>query len=63
MMCEQDEIWSESRCFAQEKIQELCDGKRAMATAASETPATELAAEARRMILASLELAERVEAA
>lgn len=63
VMCEQDEIRSESRCFAQEKIQELCDGKRAMAPAASETPAAELAAEARKMILASLELAERVEAA
>ena len=63
VMCEQDEIWSESRCFAQEKIQELCDEKRAMAPAASETPAAELAAEARKMTLASLELAERVEAA
>ena len=62
-MCEQDEIWSESRCFAQEKIQELYDEKRAMAPASSETPAPELAAEARKMILASLELAERVEAA
>ena len=37
VVCEQDEIRSESRCFAQEKIQELCDGKRAMAPAASET--------------------------
>lgn len=63
VMSEQDEIWSESRYFAQEKIQELCDEKRAMAPAASETPAAELAAEARKMILASLELAERVEAA
>ena len=63
VVCEQDEIWSESRCFAQEKTQELCDGKRAMAPAASEAPAAELAAEARKMTLASLELAERVEAA
>ena len=63
VMCEQDETWSESRYFAQEKTQELYDEKRAMAPAASETPAAELAAEARKMILASLELAERVEAA
>ena len=63
VMCEQDEIWSESRYFAQEKIQGLYDEKRAMAPAASETPAAELAAEARKMTLASLELAERVEAA
>ena len=63
VMCEQDETWSESRYFAQEKIQELYDEKRAMAPAAPETPAAELAAEARKMILASLELAERVEAA
>lgn len=63
VMCEQDEIWSESRYFAQEKIQELYDEKRAMAPAASEAPAAELAAEARKMILASLALTERVEAA
>ena len=63
VMCEQDEIWSESRYFALDRMQELYDEKRAMAPAASETPAAELAAEARKMILASLELAERVEAA
>lgn len=63
VMCEQDEIWSESRYFAQERIQELYDEKRATAPASSETPAAELAAEARKMIVASLELAERVEAA
>ena len=63
VMCEQDEIWSESRYFAQEKIQELYDEKRAMAPASSETPAAELSAEARKMILANLELAEKVEAA
>lgn len=33
VMCEQDEIWSESRYFAQENIQELYDEKRAMAPA------------------------------
>ena len=58
-MCEQNEIWSESRYFAQERIQELYDEKRATAPASS----AELAAEARKMIIASLELAERVEAA
>ena len=63
VMCEQDETWSESRYFAQEKIQEPYDEKRTMAPAAPETPAAELAAEARKMILAGLELAERVEAA
>lgn len=62
-MCEQNEIWSESRYFAQERIQELYDEKRATAPASSKTPAAELAAEARKMIITSLELAERVEAA
>lgn len=59
----QDEIWSESCYFAQEKIQEPYDEKRAIAPAASETLAAELAAEARKIILASLVLTERVEAA
>ena len=63
VMCEQDEIWSESRYFALDRMQELYDEGRAMAPSAPEKPAAELMEEASKMILASLELAERVEAA
>ena len=63
VMCEQDEQWSASRYFAYEKIQELYDEERAEAPAAPEAPSVELAEEARKMILASLELADKVEAA
>lgn len=62
-MCEQDEIWSESRYFALDKMQELYDEGRAASPSAPEKSAAELMEEARKMILASLELAERVEAA
>ena len=62
MMCELDEQWSESRYFAYGKIQELYDKRRA-AEAASERPAAELEEAARKMIVASMELAEKVEAA
>lgn len=62
-MCEQDEIWSESRYFALNKMQELYDEGRAASPSAPEKSAAELMEEARKMILASLELAERVEAA
>ena len=63
VMCEQDEIWSESRYFAHDKIQELYDEKRAETAAVPEIPAADLLESARKMIIASLELAERVEAA
>ena len=62
-MCEQDEIWSESRYFALNKMQELYDEGRAASPSAPEKSAAELMEEARKMILASLELAERVETA
>lgn len=62
VMCELDEQWSESRYFAYGKIQELYDKRRA-AEAASERPAAELEEAARKMIVASMELAEKVEAA
>ena len=62
VMCEQDEAWSQSRYFSYDKIQELYDKKRAAAPAATGKPG-ELAEEARKMILASLELAEKVETA
>lgn len=63
VMCELDEQWSQSRYFAHEKIQELYDEGRAAAPAAPAKTADELAEEARKMIAASLELAERVETA
>ena len=63
VMCEQDEAWSQSRYFSYDKIQELYDEKRAAAPAATGKPDGELAEEARKMILASLELAEKVETA
>lgn len=63
VMCELDEQWSQSRYFAYEKIQELYDEGRAAAPAAPAKTADELAEEARKMIAASLELAEKVEAA
>lgn len=62
VMCELDEQWSESRYFAYAKIQELYDERRAP-EAAAEKPASELAEAARKMIIASIELAEKVEAA
>ena len=62
VMCELDEQWSESRYFAYGKIQELYDERRA-AEAAPERPSAELAEVARKMITASMELAEKVEAA
>ena len=64
VMCEQDEQWSASRYFAYDKIQELYDEKRRRKEpAAPARPAADLAEAARKMILASLELAEKVDAA
>ena len=62
VMCEQDEQRSASRYFAYEKIQELYDESRADGPAQTEQAAG-LLESARKMILASLELAERVDAA
>ena len=63
VMCEQGEIWSGSRYFAYGKIQELYDEKRRKEPEGPGRPAAELAEAARKMILASLELAEKVDAA
>ena len=64
MMRELDEQWSESRCFAYGKIQELYDERRATeAEVAPERHAAELEEAARKMIVASIELTEKVEAA
>ena len=62
VMCEQDEIWSESRYFALDRMQELYDEGRADGPERTEQ-AADLLESARKMILASLELAERVDAA
>ncbi len=67
VMCELDEQWSQSRYFAYEKIQELYDEGRAPARPPPERPPASSTrrpgSEARKMIAASLELAERVETA
>ena len=63
VMCELDEQRSESRYFAYGKIQELCDEKRKKEHEAPGRPAADLAEAARKMIIASLELAEKVDAA
>lgn len=63
VMCELDEQWSESRYFAYGKIQELCDEKRKKEPEGAGRPAADLAEAARKMIIASLELAEKVDAA
>lgn len=62
-MCEQDERWSASRHFAYDKMQELYDERRRKEPEAPGRPAADLAEAARKMILASLELAEKVDAA
>lgn len=63
-MCELDEQWSESRCFAYGKIQELYDERRATeAEVAPERLAAELEEAARKMIVPSIELTEKMEAA
>ena len=63
VMCEQDERWSASRHFAYDKMQELYDERRRKEPEAPGRPAADLAEAARKMILASLELAEKVDAA
>ena len=63
VMREQDEQWSASRYFAYDKMQELYDERRRKEPEAPGRPAADLAEVARKMILASLELAEKVDAA
>lgn len=63
VVCEQDDQWSGSRCFAAGKMQELYDEKREEGPSAPARPEAELARIARRAIEASLALADKVEAA
>lgn len=63
MICKRDEQWSGSRYFAYDKIQELYDEKRRKAPEGAGEPDANLAEAARKMTLASLELAEKVDAA
>lgn len=61
-MCEQDELWQESRYFSEAKMNELYDEKRARGVTGS-VDWDRLEAEAGKMLESSLELADRVEAA
>lgn len=63
VMCEQDEQRSASRYFAYDKMQEPYDERRRKEPEAPGRPAADLAEEARKMILAILELAEKVDTA
>lgn len=62
VMCEQDEIWQESRYFSEARMNELYDDGR---TRGIDGPVdwARLEAEARKMLKSGLELADRVEAA
>lgn len=62
VMCEQDEIWQESRYFSEVRMNELYDDGR---TRGIDGPVdwARLEAEARKMLESGLELADRVEAA
>lgn len=62
VMCEQDEIWQESRYFSEARMSELYDDGR---TRGIDGPVewARLEAEARKMLESGLELADRVEAA
>ena len=62
VMCEQDEIWQESRYFSEARMNELYDDGR---TQGIDGPVdwARLEAEARKMLESGLELADRVEAA
>ena len=62
VMCEQDEIWQESRYFSEARMNELYDDGR---TRGTDGPVdwARIEAEARKMLESGLELADRVEAA
>ena len=62
VMCEQDEIWQESRYFSEAKMRELYDEARTRGIDGTVDWAR-LEAEARKMIESGLELADRIEAA
>lgn len=62
VMCEQDEIWQESRYFSEAKMRELYDeGRTRGLDGTVDWPRLE--AEARKIIESGLELADRIEAA
>ena len=62
VMCEQDEVWQESRYFSEAKMGELYDEGRAHGIDGTvDWPRLEV--EARKMIESGLELADRIEAA
>lgn len=65
VMCEEDELWSDKRYFAESKIAELYDEKRAKQKPQPPTPEQEeeLRLIAKKAIEASLELADELEAA
>lgn len=62
VMCEQDEIWADSRHFSDQKMAEPCDPSPSPepATLEEQEKADEIA---RKAIEAGLELADRMEAA
>jgi len=62
VMCEQDEIWQESRYFSEARMNELYDEGRRRGIE-GRVDWTQLEAEARKMIESGLELADRVETA
>lgn len=62
VMCEQDEIWQESRYFSEAKMRELYDEGRTRGIDGT-VDWERLEAEARKMIESGLELADRIEAA
>lgn len=62
VMCEQDEMWQESRYFSKAKMGELYDENRTRGIDGTVDWAR-LEAEARKMIETGLELADRIEAA
>lgn len=62
MLCEQDEEWSGSRCFSEEKISELYED-RPKPKPPTEEHSDELKLVAEQAIKASLEFADRMEAA
>ena len=58
VMCERDDLWADSRYFSEARMRELCGARPAAARGEAE-----LLEFARRVINASLELADRMEAA
>lgn len=62
VMCEQDEIWQESRYFSEARMNELYDERRRRGIE-GRVDWAQLEAEARKMIESGLELADRVETA